>query len=473
MMARPHRGHNSCTRRDRRSQVCLRLMFALMPMFVALSCGEDLPALGTGQSGTSSADSSSGSESSETNGDDSSLSALTSESDLSSQDSTLMTSSASSSATPSDGDSSSTFSDSMDSTQASSSSSTAETSTSTATSGPSKKSDGEYCTQDFECASTICGLNSRCGECRNDAQCVAKAKRNCTMNAREVPVCSGGALGERCESDSSCEHGICHRRFASDLQGICSTCADAQSCRDAGLGKNCQFQNDSGSSRAWWTCTPGELGERCEEDSDCSDAFCHPHPLLDSGFGLCSSCENDAQCRDLGLGRNCVARWEFMERAGAASRNAAKVSFACSQGELGEACEGMQSCRAPLVCADLGVLNLFGGGVCSPCAGDIDCSMGEVCSVRRDRPAADETPIDRLTCVNVGEAAHSTWCTPKADPSQDACLGSCTALAHVKDGKLGLCGECQPGSTLGCSAGKSCVAPMIDPVTGPVGAHCE
>ncbi len=129
---------------------------------------------------------------------------------------------------------------------------------------------GEFCVQNDNCASGTCGFGY-CRECDRHEDC--GGDEFCDA----FGICRGQlANGEVCTADRTCESGAC--------QGVCAECATSADCDS---GEFCNPVALTGGFEVG-SCAPElGIGAACLADGWCQSGVC---------LGVCSECENDADC---------------------------------------------------------------------------------------------------------------------------------------------------------------------------------
>lgn len=176
-----------------------------------------------------------------------------------------------------------------------------------------------------------CSDGSGGSPCYEDEQC---AFGRCSGGR-----CSSGAEGEPCESDDHCA-GLC-RIAPSTSSGTCVDGEEGSRCYEG--GGDCA----EGLYCAAGVCAPGDVGDQCDDDGQCTSGIC--------ASGLCragelgSRCEDDGDCNDA----HCVLG-------------------SCVSGSLLSPCEDTDDCEGSLSC----VRNVCSdGSVGSRCSTDEDCTV--------------------------------------------------------------------------------------------------
>ncbi|TPV93075.1 MAG: hypothetical protein B7733_22350 [Myxococcales bacterium FL481] len=163
------------------------------------------------------------------------------------------------------------------------------------------------------------------------------------------------------------------------------------------------------------------------------------------------------ECRDAALGQNC-------------SYSPQLRYFTCTEGALGEACQGHDACASGLVCAKILGSDLYGEVTfCSQCGDDEPCAMTDettLCSPSI-RVGDGLPPFNR--CVAPSSVPENQACDAAGSGPQ-ACAKHCVNATYMNT-YVGICGECVPDQGH-CPALATCIPGVID-ATGLVGSTCE
>lgn len=198
---------------------------------------------------------------------------------------------------------------------------------------------------------------------------------------------------------------------------------------------------------------PGPNGSPCATDDECESMNCFTNPLAMQG--ICSECNEDQDCVDLGTGISC---------------SIGQMGWAvCEDGSVGDQCMSQAACQEGLFCDALIEIPIPGifPDFCGECETSADCADGEVCTPELD--VATFTGAKK--CVAMGSVANDALC-PVGEPDADsACMsGFCSVATIMQLIQVGLCGECL--SDADCMGG-TCVDAMIDPMGGAFsGSKC-
>jgi hypothetical protein len=188
------------------------------------------------------------------------------------------------------------------------------------------------------------------------------------------------ALGGTCMDPCDCASGNC---FTIAVGSACSECtSDAQCMADGGVGTcSADFTLDPPYAR----CTGGELGVMCQLGSGGCQAGLVCAQILDTmGFlpdYFCSQCETSADCN---AGLVCVP---VIVYGGIAISSGSLQCVAPSSLADGALCpllpsglgDGSVCVSGHCAVTDVAGLGIVEIGVCSSCAGDEDCMVGQTC----------------------------------------------------------------------------------------------
>ncbi|TPV92730.1 MAG: hypothetical protein B7733_24230 [Myxococcales bacterium FL481] len=372
---------------------------------------------------------------------------------------------------------------------------------------------GENCDDSNECQSGYCSIaliGAVCSDCTDSADCPIVGQDCVFDNTLGYRVCSLGELGDTCLSDAACSDGVCRIR-PTDTVGLCSDCRNAQHCRDTGAGINCS--NDL--AFGYYRCSDGSLGEECYDPVDCASTLCRPEGE-EAGYGKCSECLSDEDCRSSGAGLNCTNKVPenlddptyylcgtgqlgekcetdaacVGERCVAGHCSECKTAqqcrdegqgrncvyrstlrhsgwHRCTEGEIGDVCDVPESCRPELFCAER-----WTDAACAECGEDADCPAGDVCAL----PLQGGTRV----CIPANSSPTGSYCD-LSGPADESCEGYCVALDPSPQAEtdphawpaigVGACGSCRPGQN-DCLAGEICVPPSYSEALGATGSRC-
>jgi len=178
----------------------------------------------------------------------------------------------------------------------------------------------------------------------------------------------GNPDGSACTADMECASGHCY--LAGVLGGVCGECST-----DADCDFGCNAPNPLASPPEGSTCSAGNLGENCEDDTACVGLECVP--VIDVPgiieVSSCSECNADADCMP---GQVCDVDISVADFDGVWT-----CTPAGTEG-LGSSCDpqgsGDQACSSGH-CASADIMGLIELGVCSECDVDADCMPGQTC----------------------------------------------------------------------------------------------
>lgn len=193
-------------------------------------------------------------------------------------------------------------------------------------------------------------------------------------------------------------------------------------------------------------------GAACNSDGECQSGNCFEILLPVDGLppGVCSPCDEDADCVSAGTGTAC-------------SLDGPTLTAKCTDGGLGSFCQSQAACQPDLFCSVLvpGAEKLL-PQACSQCDADADCAAGLRCV-----PKVDVVQYSgHKYCAGPGSVSNDGLC---ALTNGDAlCLsGHCTILDLAGLLQVGVCGEC---STDADCNGKTCTPAKFD--SGFLGSTC-
>ncbi|MDC0719529.1 hypothetical protein [Nannocystis bainbridge] len=192
-------------------------------------------------------------------------------------------------------------------------------------------------------------------------------------------------------------------------------------------------------------------GQMCAGNSDCESMNCYTSPLFPDG-GICSECNEDADCLRAGTGISCS-----LGPSGAT----------CAAGGYGNQCMSQDACQDGLICGpavDLPIPGII-PDTCGECSESADCDMGKICSPELDIAAFSGAK----KCVEPGSVENGALCPLGEDDADAACAsGQCGEVDVMGFLKLGVCGECKTDAD--CMNG-ACMAGSISQ-GGAMGSVC-
>lgn len=269
---------------------------------------------------------------------------------------------------------------------------------------------------------------------------------------RLFPVLCLAALATACGPDAAVDDEAGETTAASGTASDTAT-SDSTSTEDGPdpstttTATDGNFVSEEGPDTGMDTAAPGNLGDMCQDDSECAeDLICNGLPGLG---GICSECGGDSDCPD---GSNCTFSGGW---------------FACGDGSQGQMCESDEACAGELYCAeviDLG--GFFNGNFCSVCAEDAHCPDGQLCA-----PQVEFMDIMNIggqrACIDPGTSPNGQLCDEGGN-GDDQCEGFCTVADLMGFIQLGVCGECETDGD--CVMG-SCMPAMVG-LNGFSGSVC-
>lgn len=183
----------------------------------------------------------------------------------------------------------------------------------------------------------------------------------------------------------------------------------------------------------------------CMSPAQCMTGNCYKITIPVDGLppGICSECDEDADCVAAGSGISCTV--DVMTLGGA-----------CTDGGLGSYCETQAACQPQFFCDPIvdGAEGLL-PDACNECRVDSDCVSPERCV-----PAIDvATYSGQKSCVAPGGVANDGLC-PLSNGDPMCASGFCNILDVGGLIMIGVCGQCATdgdcmkiGKTT-CTAGK-------------------
>jgi hypothetical protein len=142
--------------------------------------------------------------------------------------------------------------------------------------------------------------------------------------------------------------------------------------------------------------------------------------------------------------------------------------FGCGDGGEGQMCESDEVCAEGLFCAEVVDLGgLFNGNFCSECKVDTDCPDGQLCA-----PVIEFMDLMNISgqrsCIDPETAPNGQLCD--ADGSGDEqCMGFCTTADIMGLIEVGVCGECETDAD--CAMNMTCMPAMVG-LDGFAGSVC-
>lgn len=197
---------------------------------------------------------------------------------------------------------------------------------------------------------------------------------------------------------------------------------------------------------------PQPLGGMCMTDDECESMNCYQNPLM-PGQGVCSECNEDADCTDAMTGISCSFGID-----GYAT---------CEDGSLGDQCMSQDGCMDGLFCDAVIEIPIPGiiPNTCGECSDSGDCMNGQICS-----PEVDFMSVSgSKKCVDPGSVPNDSFCPHSAPDGDMACMsGICSTATVMGLVTIGLCGECETDAD--CMGG-TCM-PAEASMNGVAGSKC-
>jgi len=346
----------------------------------------------------------------------------------------------------------------------------------------SKKALGEYCFQQQQCASGLCGDTGvdangvgRCmpngnglpGDiCSRDNQCTS---RNCTLAPRlnggwQAGHCSAStlkALGDSCSQGNQCASSFCDAGLETSMTNRCMPNGDGQAGQICTNDKQCLARNcaltGNLAAAVPGTCAPKKgLNVACQADWQCASGYCESHSgtswtyrcMPSTGSGQSGDpCSNDNQC----AAQNCAGLTKDIYGAWVPGTCAVKgrlgdcctahnqcASTYCAPGPF-QACDyecmpnkngqGYDLCSDNIQCVSQVCLGLRGDGYnhwipghCSDLYGlSHDCGQHSECASGRCDRGNDSSHTGK--CVPNGNGGTGDFCTDNRHCASRICVG--------------------------------------------------
>lgn len=192
-------------------------------------------------------------------------------------------------------------------------------------------------------------------------------------------------------------------------------------------------------------------GATCTADEECQSGNCYDITLPVDGLppGVCSPCDEDADCVEAGAGTSCTIDGE-------------QLVAKCTDGGLGSFCQSQAACQPGLVCVVLvpGAEQLL-PMACSACDVDADCGGDLRCVPKVDVVSY----TGHKYCAGPGSVADDGLCA-LTDGDALCQSGHCTVL-DLGVLSVGVCGQC---STDADCPGQTCAPAKFD--SGFLGSAC-
>lgn len=213
-----------------------------------------------------------------------------------------------------------------------------------------------------------------------------------------------------------------------------------------------------------------------DTDTDTSDTntFVMDEETPDEGAGLGEQCQSDAECADdlfcngiPGFGGICS---ECANDADCPMGNCTFLGayFGCGDGGVGQQCQSDAVCADDLFCAEVVNLGgLFNGNFCSECKVDADCPDGQLCAPQIEFMDLMNVSGQRA-CIEPNSAPNDQLCDANGS-GDEQCEGFCTSADIMGLIEVGICGDCE--TTGDCPDGMTCMPAMIS-FSGFSGSTC-
>ncbi len=211
----------------------------------------------------------------------------------------------------------------------------------------------------------------------------------------------------------------------------------------------------SGGSGSTGGGEPQPDGGSCSSGIDCISGKCFLVPILG---GVCGQCESDADCPDGG----CTIPNPLAQPP---------IGSTCSMGENGSGCMSDDACDSGVCALILDVPGIATVSTCSECRTDAECGGGQLC-----QPTLDIANLTgEKTCIDPGTIEDGQACEDFDVTGDDACINYCDPADLQTLAEIGVCGECDVETDMGCdtAAGEVCNPPEVSLITGELtGASC-
>jgi len=360
----------------------------------------------------------------------------------------------------------------------------------------------DFCVDGVCCATACtetckaCNVQGAVGTCafvpsgvspRNAATCPASSVSTCGLDGscdgkgacRQFPAgtvcragqCAGASVGgiNICDGQGSCHQGpttICAPYTCDATRNACfGACTTNDQCAP---GVQC----------VRGSCGPKPGGAACSSDADCTSGFCTDGYCCNvTCKGACATCNQPAHLgvcwpSDAGLpdphsvckdgGASSCGLNGLCDGAGSCARYAAEtvcVAPSCSGDRLNTAgtCDGLGTCRKPGI-QDCPPYRCAAGACLGVCAGDDDCSMGNVCMAGScglkglGQPCGGAAECMSNFCVD-GVCCADACTSPCKSCSLESSRGHCTAVVAGADDPHKICTDQGAAS---CGTNKKC-----------------
>lgn len=196
-------------------------------------------------------------------------------------------------------------------------------------------------------------------------------------------------------------------------------------------------------------------GSECMSNAQCMTANCYKIMIPVDGLppGICSECDQDADCVAAGSGISCTV-------------DSASLGGVCTDGGLGSYCESQAACQPQFFCDPIvdGAEGLL-PNACNECRADSDCAAPERCV-----PAIDIVQYTgKKSCVAPGTVANDGLC-PTTNGGPICITGICNILNIGGLLDVGVCGQCAADADCVQMGLTTCTASKFD--GGFFGSEC-
>lgn len=191
------------------------------------------------------------------------------------------------------------------------------------------------------------------------------------------------------------------------------------------------------------TCGGAALGDACAEPCDCDSSACF---VVGPLGGVCSECDEDADCADTtGFGCNF-------------GNPLTMTPAVCSTtGDVGQSCETVDACADGLFCPTLiEVPGILSASTCSECEPETNngCMGTDICT-----PTYDIANIGgNYYCAPVGSVPNDEGCNLTGDGTECE-SGQCSPASLMGIPVVAVCSPCNEDGD--CGGGMTCQLPEV------------